>query len=115
MRESKLIRSIRQYVTRSAIIVLRILVLYIPFKFFSVMALLIALPGLLAVIRFLCAYFAGEAQGKVQSLVIGTGLVAAVVVFIGGLLADMIAANCAPLAEIRGRQRLAEIEQANRR
>ncbi|MFC2966794.1 glycosyltransferase family 2 protein [Acidimangrovimonas pyrenivorans] len=112
-RESRLIRSVAQYVTRSAVTVLRILVLYKPFKSFSLVAFVLALPGMLAVLRFLLYYLAGNGDGKVQSLVLGTGLIAAgVVVFIGGLLADLIASNRILLAEIRARQLRAEIERA---
>ncbi|WP_127901483.1 glycosyltransferase family 2 protein [Solirhodobacter olei] len=112
-RESRLIRSIRQYVTRSAVTVLRILVLYKPLKSFALMAFVLALPGLLAVLRFALFYLAGNGEGKIQSLVIGSGLIAAAaVVFVGGLLADLIAANRVLLAEIRARQITAEIERA---
>ena len=73
-RESRLIKSIPQYIRRSMVTMFRILVLYKPLKIFTLMALLTALPGVLAYIRFLILYFSGQGGGNVQSLVIGAAL-----------------------------------------
>jgi len=111
-RESRLMRSMLGYVTRSAITIIRIFVLYYPLRFFAALALLIALPGLLAFLRFLVFYLQGEGVGHVQSLVIGAGLVAAgVVTMVGGLMADLVAANRILLAEIRSRLLAAELDR----
>ncbi|MEM9047956.1 MAG: glycosyltransferase family 2 protein [Pseudomonadota bacterium] len=109
-RPSRLFRSIAQYVLRSGVTILRIVVLYKPLRVFSIAASLIALPGLIAFLRFIVLYLSGGGQGNVQSLVIGAALIAAAaVVFVGGLLADLVAANRMLLAEIRARQLMAEI------
>lgn len=103
-RPSRLIRSIPGYILRSAQTIFRIVVLYKPLRVFSCAAAILALPGIAAFVRFLYFYSQGAGQGHVQSLVIGAALVAAgAVVFVGGLLADLIAANRTLLAEIRGR------------
>ncbi len=103
-RPSRLIRSVPTYVWRSAQTIFRIVVLYKPLRVFSIAAAILALPGVLAFARFLFLYAGGGGAGNVQSLVIGAALIAAgAVVFIGGLLADLIAANRMLLAEIRGR------------
>ncbi|WP_095597138.1 glycosyltransferase family 2 protein [Actibacterium pelagium] len=110
-RESRLIRSAGQYIVRSAVTILRILVLYKPFRSFAWLALLTALPGMIAFLRFFVLYLAGDGDGSVQSLVIGSALIAGGTIFlVGGLLADLIAANRVLLAEIRARQLLQEIE-----
>lgn len=112
-RDSRLIRSVRQYVTRSATTIFRILMLYKPLRMLSLAAALVATPGVIALARFLYFYAVGEGGGHVQSLVIGSALLAAgVVIFVGGLLADLIAANRVLLAEIRSRQLLADISRA---
>ena len=109
-RGSRLIKSVGSYIYRSAVTIVRILVLYKPLRTFSTVAAIIALPGILAFLRFLYLYAIGQGDGNVQSLVIGAALVAAAtVVFIGGLLADLIAANRVLLAEIRARQLAASI------
>ena len=112
-RPSRLFRSTGRYVARSAKIILRILVLYKPLRMFTWAAFVIALPGVLAFLRFLYLYATGEGGGNIQSLVIGASLIAAgAVVMVGGVLADLIAANRVLLAEIRSRQLLDEIRRA---
>ncbi|MEM9198494.1 MAG: glycosyltransferase family 2 protein [Pseudomonadota bacterium] len=109
-RPSRLFRSIAQYVLRSGVTILRIALLYKPLRVFTIMAAGVALPGVIAFGRFLILYAQGAGQGNVQSLVIGAALIAAAaIVFIGGLLADLIAANRMLLAEIRARQLMAEL------
>lgn len=111
-RDSRLIRSVRQYVTRSATTIFRILMLYKPLRVFSLAAVLTAAPGLAALIRFLYFYAIGQGGGHIQSLVIGSAFLAGgVVILVGGLLADLIAANRVLLAEIRSRQLLADISR----
>ena len=115
-RESRLIKSVAQYVRRSAVTVFRILVLYKPLKVFSLAAALVALPGLAAFLRFLVLLFSGGGTGNVQSLVIGSAMIGvAAILFVSGLLADLTAANRTLLGEIRARQLAAEIARADAR
>lgn len=108
-RPSRLIRSVAGYVLRSGLTLVRIFVLYRPFRFFSAVSLVLALPGMLAIGRFLALWAAGDGGGRVQSLVLGgTLVVLAGVVFSAGLLADLVAANRRLLTEIRARQLMAE-------
>lgn len=111
-RESRLIKSTLGYVVRSAVTILRIFILYRPLQFFTTLAVVMALPGVLAFLRFLIFYFEGQAAGHVQSLVIGAALIAAgAVTMMGGLLADLIFANRLLLAEIRGKLLASELEK----
>ena len=111
-RESRLVRSMTGYVLRSALTIVRIFVLYRPFRFFAVLATVMALPGILAFLRFLVLALQGEGEGHVQSLVIGAALIAAgVMTMVGGLLADLVAANRMLLAEVRGRLLAAELDR----
>ena len=93
-RESRLIRSIPRYVLRSAETMLRIFIVYRPLRFFALLAVVTASPGVLLGGRFLYYFVRGEGEGKIQSLIlaallIGVGFLLAVV----GLLADLIAVN----------------------
>lgn len=112
-RESRLIKSMSQYIRRSGQTILRIAVLYNPLRFFSAMSLVLAIPGAAAFLRFLYRYFImGQGDGNIQSLVIGSAFIAAaVVVFVGGLIADLVAANRVLSAEIRARLLKAELER----
>lgn len=115
-RESRLMRSVAQYIARSAATILRIAVLYNPARFFAAIAAIVMLPGLLAFLRFLYFYAMGQGDGHVQSLVIGAGLIAAgTVVLMAGTLADLIAANRILLADVRGRLLKAELDRAGNR
>ena len=52
-------------------------------------------------LRFLYQYASGDGSGHVQSLVIGATLIAsAAILFVGGIIADLIAANRTLLTEI---------------
>lgn len=111
-RESRLIKSVRGYIIRSTKTILRMAVLYRPLRFFTWLAVIMALPGLIAFVRFLYLYSIGQGDGNIQSLVIGAALVAAgVVTFVGGLVADLIAANRVLSAEIRSRLLKMELDK----
>jgi glycosyltransferase involved in cell wall biosynthesis len=103
-RPSRLFRSITSYVTRSMSVILRIALLYRPLAVFASLAALIALPGVIAIIRFLYFYAMGDSRGHIQSLAIAGVLVSvAAIVAMGGLLADLIAANRILLEDLRAR------------
>ncbi len=111
-RESRLIRSMFGYIRRSALTIIRIFAIYRPLQFFSLIALLIALPGLVAFARFIFFSLAGDGGGHIQSLVIGASLIAAgSVTLIGAFLADLTAANRALLSDVRTRLYRAELER----
>lgn len=110
-RPSRLIRSVVQYVLRSAGTILRIAALYQPLRVFTWLSLLLTAPGAIAFARFLWFAAVGDSEGHVQSLVIGAALIAAgTVTFVGGLLADLIAANRVLLADLRARALIADLE-----
>jgi glycosyltransferase involved in cell wall biosynthesis len=109
-RESRLIRSEIGYVLRSAATILRIFAVYRPLQVFTTASLIVGLPGVGAFCRFLWLYAQGQGDGNIQSLVMGAALIAAgFVLFIGGILADLVAANRMLLADIRARLLVAEI------
>ena len=111
LRPSRLVKSNLSYVVRSLTTIVRIFVIYKPFRFFFLLSVLVALPGLLSIMRFLSYYAAGDGSGHIQSLVIAAALIAcAAVLAVGGLLADLIAANRALLEDLRTRQLRCEIE-----
>ncbi|OSQ44337.1 glycosyltransferase family 2 protein [Marivita geojedonensis] len=110
-RPSRLVRNSTDYIFKSALTILRIFILYRPFRFFALCAFLVSFPGLVAYTRFLIFWLMGEGSGKIQSLIIGGGfIVSGMILFIGGILADMIAANRMLLAEIRFRQLRRDLE-----
>ncbi len=94
MRPSRLIGSIPSYILKSVLIILRIFVVYRPFRFFFTIGLLIFACGTALGIRFLWYLFTIGGQGHIQSLIlasimIGIGFQTIVVAFI----ADMLSVN----------------------
>ncbi len=111
-RESRLIRSIPQYILRSMKTIFRIALLYRPMRFFSLLAGIAMLPGVLAFLRFFYFYSTGQGAGHIQSLVIGASMIGVgAVLFTAGMIADLIAANRVLLQDIRGRLLRAELER----
>lgn len=106
-RPSRLFRGIGEYVSRSAKTILRVFVIYAPLRFFFTLAAICALPGLVAIGRFLYFYATDGGGGHIQSLVLSAMLLAvATILFAVGILADLIAANRSLLEDIRARDLL---------
>ncbi len=104
VRPSRLVRSTAGYIFRSAGTIIRITFLYSPFRVLLWLAVVIGLPGVIAIARFLYFYARGDGSGHVQSLVLGSGMVGmAAVLVIGGMLADLLASNRKLLQDIRAR------------
>jgi glycosyltransferase involved in cell wall biosynthesis len=94
LRPSRLVKSLPDYVLRSAITILRSFATYKPLRFFCSIGLLLLAAGGALGARYL--YFAalGEGDGHVQSvilsaLLVGMGVFTALI----GLVADLIAVN----------------------
>lgn len=93
-RESRLVKSIPSYVRRSVGTIFRIFIIYRPFRFFGFLGAALATPGIIIGLRFLVYYFTGRGQGMVQSLILAAMLIGAgFLLFVVGLLADLIASN----------------------
>jgi glycosyltransferase involved in cell wall biosynthesis len=113
LRPSRLLKGIADYVRRSIVTILRISVIYRPLQFFTGLAAFVALFGVIGIARFLYFVTIGQSQGHIQSLVLSGALIAvATIIQVGGLLADIVAANRTLLEDIRARQLRAEIERA---
>ena len=115
-RESRLIKSVSSYIWRSSKTILRIAVLYSPFRFLALLSIVMLIPGVSAFVRFLILYSMGQGGGNIQSLVIGAAFIAsAAIFFMGGLIADLIAANRMLSADIRSRLLKMELDKAAER
>lgn len=115
-RPSRLIRSMPAYIVKSVLVIFRIFVLYKPLRFFVFIGTLFFVPGLAIGIRFLHAYYLGEGQGHVQSLILAAILIVlAVLAYASGLIAELIAANRILLEEVRMRLLRGEVEAVRRK
>lgn len=104
LRESRLMSGIGSYIRRSITTIVRIFVIYRPFRFFSFIGLALLLPGFLIGARFLWFYFTGDGSGHIQSLILaGALLVMGFQTVLVAFLADQLAANRKLLEDIRYR------------
>lgn len=102
LRPSRLVKSIPSYVKRSIMTLLRIFVVYRPFRFFGFIAAVLASIGFFIGFRFLYYYFAGEGKGHIQSLILAAALcVMSFQACLTAFLADIIGANRKLLEDIR--------------
>ena len=94
LRPSRLFKSIRAYVTRSATTIVRIFMTYRPLQFFAVPGAALCAGSIFLCFRYLCFFLAGTGGGHIQSLILasilmGAGLLSIVV----GLIGDLISVN----------------------
>ena len=102
LRPSRLLSSIPDYIRRSVFTIIRIFVVYQPFKFFMSLAGILLAIGILVGCRFLYFYFQGDGDGHVQSVVLsgallGMALQASLIAFV----ADLLSVNRKLLEKIR--------------
>ncbi len=111
-RESRLVRSLSQYVMLSAGIIVRSYVLYRPLRvFFGIGGLMLAAGAALG-LRFLYFFIAGIGAGHIQSLILtAILLIVGFQVCLIGLLADLIGFNRKILEETLYRVRRLELER----
>lgn len=93
-RDSRLFRSIPQFLERSLTTMVRMYSMYRPLKFFVAIGTIITLGGMLPIARFVYLYMIGQGEGHIQSLVLGGSLlVIGLMTYLIGLLADLIGFN----------------------
>lgn len=104
IRPSRLVKSLPSYVGQSFLTIVRIFVVYRPFRFFMTLGALIFSVGVLIGARFLWYYLTGDGDGHIQSLILaavllGMGFQTILIAFV----ADLLAANRKLLEEQRER------------
>ncbi len=95
-RESRLIRSIPDYVRRSALTILKLFVLYEPLRIFTWISIPFFLTGAALWLRFAVIWLMGEADrgANVQSILVGAvALIVSLLIYMIGLIGDLIAIN----------------------
>lgn len=114
-RPSRLFKSIRQFMARQAVTMLRSCVMYRPLKTFMSLGILMAVVGALPILRFLYFYATGDGDGHVQSLVLGgVLLLGGYMTMVIAFLSDTIATNRRLTEEVLLRLRRLEVDgQAN--
>ncbi|MCG7927961.1 MAG: glycosyltransferase family 2 protein, partial [Candidatus Thiodiazotropha taylori] len=104
LRPSKLVKSISSYIKKSIITILRIFVVYKPFRFFLAISLVLFSLGMVLGLRFLYYYLTGDGQGHVQSVVLaGVMMGIGFQTFLVAFVADLLSVNRKLLEEVQYR------------
>jgi glycosyltransferase involved in cell wall biosynthesis len=110
LRESRLFKSLWDYLRRAVPGMLRIYATYEPLKVFATLGVLVLTAGVLPILRFLYFFAIGQGGGHVQSLVLGSALaLLGFQIMVLGLLADLNAANRRLTEDVLYRMRRGEI------
>lgn len=111
LRESRLMTSMRSYVQRSLLTIVRSFMTYEPLKFFLIPGMVAFVAAAAIGIRYLVFYFNGEGDGHVQSLLLAIMLaVIGTATFIVGFLADLIRVNRQLLEDLDYRTKQIHLE-----
>jgi hypothetical protein len=106
LRPSRLVRSISSYIRKSIVVIVRIFVIYKPFRFFMLLGSLIFLAGVGIGVRFMYYFIRDGGAGHVQSLILG-----AVLLMMGfqtillAFIADLLSVNRRLLEELQAGHR----------
>ena len=102
LRPSRLVKSIPSYIRRSIATIIRIFVIYRPFRFFGWIGLVLFGAGFVLGLRFLYYYFSGDGGGHIQSVILSAVLLGmGFQTFLIAFVADLLAANRKLLEDIR--------------
>jgi len=102
LRPSRLVKSVPSYIKQSIVTIIRIFIIYRPFRFFATIGAVLFAIGFLIGLRFLIHYLEGEGAGHIQSLIL-----AALMLGIGfqtlliAIVADLLAANRRLIEDLR--------------
>lgn len=109
LRPSRLFSSMFGYVKKSMLTIIRAYLMYKPMRFFITLGCFPFLIGVGLGVRYIILLCMGAGQGNVQSLILCSMLILiGVMIWVVGLLADVMAANRKIMQEIQ--QKVREIE-----
>jgi glycosyltransferase involved in cell wall biosynthesis len=93
-RKSRLVKNVFSYIQKNSFTILRMFIIYRPFRFFAIIGGTTLLAGLILLARFIMLYFLDYGNGHIQSLIISAILIITgfqTTVF--GVLADLLSIN----------------------
>ena len=116
LRKSRLFKNIPGFLLQQLLTTLRSYATYKALRAFTVMGLIVILPGLIGFGRFLYFYFTAGGKGHIQSLVFSTVLVnIGFLILIFGIVADLVSNNRKLIEKILYKIRKLELEIRNRK
>jgi glycosyltransferase involved in cell wall biosynthesis len=107
LRPSRLVKSIPSYIKQSIVTIIRIFIIYRPFRFFATIGGVIFGIGFLIGLRFLWHYLNGAGAGHIQSLILSASLLLmGFQTLLVAFLADLLAANRKLVEDVRYQLRI---------
>lgn len=101
-RKSRLVKNIFTYIQKNSFTILRMFIIYRPFRFFAGIGCLVSLCGLVLLARFLVLNFIYNDIGHIPSLIISSILlITGFQVIIFGVLADLLSINRKLLEDVQ--------------
>ena len=111
LRKSKLVRNMFDYIKRSVFTMLRMFIIYRPFRFFSILASLFFISGSLIGLRFLYYYVFSSGSGHIQSLILSAILIIiSVQIGVIAILSELFSINRKLLEDIQSRIKLQDLQ-----
>lgn len=107
LRKSKLMKNMFEYIRRSIFTMIRMFIIYRPFRFFAILAGLFLFLGTLLGLRFLYFYLFSTGTGHIQSLILSAILIIiGVQISVIAILAELFSINRKLLEDIQKRLKL---------
>jgi len=111
-RPSRLFKSIPSYIARSVIAILRMVVVYRPFRFFLTLGLIFFLAGFVFAARYFYFMITGAGGGHIQSVILAGVLIGiSFQMVLVAFIADLLGVNRKLLEEIQYRLRKQELNK----
>lgn len=112
LRKSKLVKNIFDYVRRSMFTMIRMFIIYRPFRFFAILAGLFLAAGFLVGLRFLWFFIFESGAGHIQSLILSAILIiTGVQIAVIAVVAELLSINRKLLEDIQRRIKLQDLKK----
>lgn len=112
LRKSKLVKNIFDYVRRSVFTMIRMFIIYRPFRFFAILAGLFLAAGFLVGLRFLWFFIFESGAGHIQSLILSAILIiTGVQIAVIAVVAELLSINRKLLEDIQKRIKLQDLKK----
>lgn len=111
LRKSRLVRNMFDYIRHSLFTMIRMFIIYRPFRFFAIISCIFLACALILGLRFLYFYFFASGAGHVQSLILAAILfITGVQIMVIAILSELFSINRKILEDIQKRIKLQNLK-----
>ena len=112
LRKSRLMTNMFDYIRRSVFTMIRMFIIYRPFRFFAILAGMFLFVGAILGLRFLYYYMFSSGAGHIQSLILSAILmITGVQIMVIAVLSELFSINRKILEDIQRRVKLQELNK----